>query len=232
MQRFDVAVGDRVEFLAGTTPIDVEVVGWYRDTEDSGEILLYPFEDLAAAEPGVVPGSYQVTVVPGSDPAAVGAELVAGLGPDARAEVLDTGRADIEPLMVVLRAIAAVLFLTAGVNLLSTLLTSSRESSRRTGVELSIGFTPGQLVRQGAVAGAALGLVAAVVGTSLGVLLFRILADEVSKGIGTGPGWLPGPSAATLLVIAAVAILLSTALGALAVRNVATRPAADLVRGE
>jgi hypothetical protein len=33
-------------------------------------------------------------------------------------------------------------------------------------------------------------------------------------------------------VIAAVAIVLSSALGALAVRNVATRPAADLVRGE
>jgi putative ABC transport system permease protein len=137
-----------------------------------------------------------------------------------------------EPLMVALRAIAGVLFLTAGVNLLSTLLTSSRESSRRTGVELSIGFTPGQLIRQGAVAGAALGLVAAAVGISLGVLVFRVLADEVSKGIGAGPGWLPGPGAVTLLVIAAVAIVLSSALGALAVRNVATRPAADLVRGE
>lgn len=232
MQRFDVAVGDRVEFLAGTAPIDVEVVGWYRDTEDSGEILRYRFEDLVAAEPGAVPTTYLVTLAPGSDPAAVAAELVAGLGPEARAEVLDTGRADIEPLMVVLRAIAAVLFVTAGVNLLSTLLTSSRESSRRTGVELSIGFTPGQLVRQGAVAGAVLGLVAAVVGVSLGVVVFRVLADEVSKGIGTGPGWLPGPDAVTLLVIAAVAILLSSVLGALAVRNVATRPAADLVRGE
>jgi putative ABC transport system permease protein len=232
MQRFDVAVGDRVEFLAGTSPIDVEVVGWYRDTEDSGEILRYRFEDLAAAEPGVVPETYLVTLAPESDPAAVAAELVAALGPDARAEVLDTGRADMEPLMVALRAIAGVLFLTAGVNLLSTLLTSSRESSRRTGVELSIGFTPGQLIRQGAVAGAALGLVAAVVGISLGVLVFRVLADEVSKGIGAGPGWLPAPGAVTLLVIAAVAIVVSSALGALAVRNVATRPAADLVRGE
>jgi putative ABC transport system permease protein len=232
MQRFDVAVGDRVEFLAGTTPIDVEVVGWYRDTEDSGEILRYRFEDLAEAEPGAVPETYRVTLAPGADQAVVAAELVAALGPDARAEVLDTGRADMEPLMVALRAIAGVLFLTAGVNLLSTLLTSSRESSRRTGVELSIGFTPGQLIRQGAVAGAALGLVAAVVGISLGVLVFRVLADEVSKGIGTGPGWLPAPGAATLLVIAAVTIVLSSALGALAVRNVATRPAADLVRGE
>lgn len=232
MTRFDVAVGDRVEFLAGTTPIDVEIVGWYRDTEDSGEILRYRFEDLAAAEPGVAPETYQVTLVPGSDPAAVADDVAERLGPDARAEVLDTGRADIEPLMVVLRAIAAVLFLTAGVNLLSTLLTSSRESSRRTGVEISLGFTPGQLIGQGAVAGAVLGLVAAVVGITLGLGVFRFLADEVSKGIGAGPGWLPSPSITSLLVVAAISIALSSALGALAVRNVATRPAADLVRGE
>ena len=232
MQRFDVGVGDRVQFRAGTAPIDVEIVGWYRDTDDSGEILRYRFEDLAAAEPGVVPEVYRIAVEPGTDPSAVADGLAAALGPDTRTEILDTGRDDIEPLMVVLRAIAAVLFVTAGVNLLSTLLTSSRESSRRTGVELSIGFTPGQLVRQGAAAGAALGLVAAVVGISVGLLVFRVLADQVSAGIGTGPGWLPAPSVVNLLVIAAISIALSAGLGALAVRQVASRPAADLVRGE
>jgi putative ABC transport system permease protein len=232
MKRFDVGVGDRIEFRAGTAPIDVEIVGWYRETEDSGEIVRYRFDDLAAAEPGVVPEIYRVTVTRDADPTVVAAELVERLGPDARAEVLDTGRADIEPLMVVLRAIAAVLFVTAGVNLLSTLLTSSRESSRRTGVELSLGFTPGQLIGQGAVAGAVLGLVAAVIGIALGLGVFRFLADQVSSGIGAGPGWLPSPSVTSLLVVGAISVGLSTALGALAVRTVATRPAAVLVRGE
>ena len=191
MKRFGVSVGDRVEFRAGTAPIDVEVVGWYRDTEDSGEILRYRVEDLAAVEPGVLPDVYRVSLTPGSDAAAVGAALAEQVGPNGRAEVLDTGRADIEPLMTVLRSIAAVLFLTAGINLLSTLLTSSRESARRTGVELSIGFTPRQLIGQGAVAGAVLGLVAVVVGVPLGLLVFRVLADAVSTGIGVGPAGCP-----------------------------------------
>jgi putative ABC transport system permease protein len=232
MKRFDVGVGDRVEFLAGTTPIDVEIVGWYRDTEDSGEILRYRFEDLAAPEPEVTPEVYRLSLVEGSNPAAVGAELAAEVGSDARAEVLDTGRADIEPLMVVLRGIALVLFLTAGVNLLSMLITSSRESARRTGVELSIGFTPHQLIGQGAVAGAVLGLVAAIVGIPLGVVVFRVLADAVSTGIGVGPGWLPALGPGPVAGVGAVAIVSSSALGALAVRRIATRPAADLVRGE
>ena len=111
-------------------------------------------EDLIAVEPDAAPDVYRVSLAHGSDAATVGEELARRVGPAARTEVLDTGRADIEPLMFGLRLIAAVLFLTAGVNLLSTLLTSSRETARRTGVELAIGFTPRQLIGQGAVAGA------------------------------------------------------------------------------
>lgn len=232
MQRFDVAVGDRIEFRAGTALIEVEIVGWYRDTEDGGEILRYRFEDLIAVEPGLTPQVYRVSVASGADAAVVGEALAAQIGGDVRVEVLDTGRADMEPMMMSLRAIAAVLFLTAGVNLLSTLLTASRESARRTGVELAIGFTPGQLVGQGAVAGAVLGIVAAAIGVPLGLVTFRVLADAVSKGIGTGPGWMPALGGGAVATIAAVAVLLSALLGALAVRQVAVRPAAELVRGE
>lgn len=232
MHRFDTSVGDRIEFLAGTTPISVEVVGWYRDTEDSGEILRYRLEDLTAAETDVTPEIYRVSLAPGSDAAAIGAALAQEIAPDARAEVLDTGRADIEPLMVVLRSIAAVLFLTAGINLLSALVTSSRESAKRIGVELAIGFTPRQLIGQGAMAGAVLGLVAAVIGVPLGLVVFRVLADAVSTGIGVGPGWLPAPGVFLTSMIALVAIMLSAVFGASAVRRIATRPASDLVRGE
>lgn len=232
LKRFDVAVGDRIEFLAGTTPIRVEIVGWYRDTEDSGEILRYRFEDLAAAEPSVTPEVYRVRIDAGADAAAVGEALARAVGPDARAEVLDTGRGDIEPLMTVLRLVAIVLFLTAGVNLLSTLLTSSRESSRRTGVELAIGFTPRQLTGQGAVAGAVLGLVAVAVGIPFGLVVFRVLADAVSTGMGVGPGWLSSPSIGLLVTTSLLAVALSAALGAIAVRRVTTRPAAELLRGE
>jgi len=92
MRRFDVAVGDRIEFLTGTTPIAVTIVGWYRDTEDSGEILRYRFEDLAAAEPGVRPSVYRITVAGGADLASVASALGERLGPAVRTELLDTGQ--------------------------------------------------------------------------------------------------------------------------------------------
>jgi len=82
------------------------------------------------------------------------------------------------------------------------------------------------------VAGAVLGLVADVIGVPLGLVVFRILADAVSSGIGVGPGWMPAPGIGLVALVAAIAIVLSAALGAAAVRRIATRPAADLVRGE
>lgn len=232
LERFGVSVGDEVEVLAGTTPVTVEIVGWYRETEDSGEVLSYRLETLAEAEPGVVVDGYRISATDGVPPTDLGDALAARLGPRVRVEILDTGVEDLEPLMMVLRLIALVLMLMAGTNLLSTLLTSSRESAGRIGVELAIGFTPRQVKAQGAASGAALGVVAAVVGVPLGLWIFRTMSDAVSTGLGVGPGWMPAPSplASAVLVVGAVAV--SAGLGALAVARVARRPASDLVRAE
>ena len=232
LERFGVSVGDEVQVLAGTTPITVEIVGWYRDTEDSGEILRYRLETLTTSEPGVIPDVYRVAAADGVAPAALGTTLGDRLGPSTRIEVLDTGVQDLSPLMTVLELIAVVLLVMAGTNLLSTLLISSRESAGRIGVQLAVGFTPRQIKAQGAVAGGALGVLAAVVGVPLGLWIFRAMSDAVSTGLGVGPGWMPAPSAIPSALLVVLAVLVSGGLGALAVARVARRPASDLVRGE
>ena len=136
------------------------------------------------------------------------------------------------PLLTVLDIVAALLLVMAGVNLMSTLLTSRREAAGRIGVQVAVGFTPRQVVGQGMVSGAVLGLAAAVVGLPLGALVFRILSDTVSSGIGVGPGWMPMPGPVVFGVLAAVAVVASAVLGGLSVLGVVRRPAADLVRGE
>ena len=62
--------------------------------------------------------------------------------------------------------------------------------------------------------------------------MFRILADAVSSGVGVGPGWMPAPDFAAISIIAGTAIVLSAALGAVALQRIATRTVADLVRAE
>jgi putative ABC transport system permease protein len=232
LERFGVSVGDRVEVLVGTTPVTVDIVGWYRDTEDNGEVLRYRLEALTAAEPGTVPDNYAVTTGDGADPSAVAAALAERLGPTAQIEILDTGAGDLSPLLVVLRLVAGVLLLMAGVNLLTTLVTANREAAGRVGVQLAIGFTPRQLTTQGAAAGAALGVVASVVGVPVGLWVFRRLSDVVSQSVGVGPGWMPAPHFSIVAVLVVAAVGVAAGLGALAVARVARRPASDLLRQE
>jgi putative ABC transport system permease protein len=232
LHRFDVAVGDQVRFLAGTTPIDVTVVGWYRETEDTGEVLLYRLETLTAADPTAVPGVVRATAAAGTDPAALGARIADALGPAVRVEVIDTGTDDLDAMTAVLRLVALLLLVMAVANLLTTLLTSTRESARRIGVQQAVGFTPRQLVGEGAVAGAVLGLLAVVVGVPLGLVMFRLLSDLVSEAVGVGPGWMAAPALASVAVLALVAVAVAAAVGALASARLARRPAAELLRWE
>jgi putative ABC transport system permease protein len=232
LERFDVSVGDEVRFLAGTTPITVRIVGWYRATEDSGELLLYRLETLNAAEPGVAPATYRLVATEGTSRSELAEEVRQRVGSGVRVETIDTSNEALDTFTLAIRLVALILIAMAATNLLTSLLTSTRESARRIGVEQALGFTPRQLVAQGAASGAVLGLVALVVGLPLGVWLFAMLADLVSEGIGVGPGWMPLPAASQLAVLALGAVAVSAGLGALAVLRLAHRPAAELVRWE
>lgn len=231
LQRFDRQVGDRVDVLIGTTPLSFDIVGWYRDNEDSGEVLRYRLDDLQQAE-AVDPTVYRVRLADGADAAATTEELQERLGADARIAVVDTGLDDMQPFFFALRAIAGILLVVAGTNLLTTLLTANREAAGRVGVELAVGFTPRQIMAQGAVSGATAGLLAAIVGVPLGLLVFRLMADVVSTGIGAGPGWMLLPAVLPIVVLAIAAMVVTGAIGALAVARLARRPASDLVRTE
>lgn len=146
--------------------------------------------------------------------------------------MIDTSSEDLNTFTFAIRLVALILIAMAGTNLLTSMLTSTRESARRVGVEQAVGFTPRQLIGQGAMSGAALGVAAVLVGVPFGLWLFGVLSDLVSDGIGVGPGWMPLPDATQLAVLALVAVVLSAGLGALAVSRLARRPAAQLVRWE
>jgi putative ABC transport system permease protein len=142
LERFGVSVGDEITFLAGTTPISVRIVGWYRETEDSGEILRYRLETLTANEPGASPVVYQVTGTNDTSPAALADEIQRRGGSGVRVEPIDTSSDALDTFTVAIRLVALILILMAGTNLLTSMLTTTRESARRVGVEEAVGFTP------------------------------------------------------------------------------------------
>ncbi len=168
---------------------------------------------ITKLEPGVVPEVYRIVIDDGATPEAVAATLSDRLGPDARTEVLDTGIEDLAPLLAVLWLIAIVLLVMAAVNLLSILLTSSREASRRVGVQLAVGFTPRQVLTHGAVSGGVLGVSSSLLAVPLGFWVFGTLSDAVSTSLGVGPAWLPAPSITSVLVIVVATSTVAAGLG-------------------
>ena len=233
LERFDVSVGDEITFLAGTTPITVEIVGWYRETEDSGEMLRYRSESLTSAEPGVVPDVYRIVIDEGATPEAVAAALSDRLGPDARTEVLDTGIEDLAPLMAVLWLIAIVLLVMAAVN--SAVDAADIEPRSVAPRRRAVGgrlHSPSDCSHKARCRVALLGIISSLLAVPLGFWVFRTLSDVVSISLGVGPAWLPAPSFTSVLVIVVATSMVTAGLGAAAVARNAFRPASDLVRGE
>ncbi|HET9443946.1 MAG TPA: FtsX-like permease family protein, partial [Acidimicrobiales bacterium] len=55
LNRFGLDVGDRVTVEANGRPIGLTIVGWYRESEDTGEILRFPLADLRTVRPDAAP---------------------------------------------------------------------------------------------------------------------------------------------------------------------------------
>ncbi|KPM53534.1 hypothetical protein ACG83_23005 [Frankia sp. R43] len=222
-------VGGTVAFEVAGATHTARVVGWYRTTEDTGDILLLPMAELRRTEPGAVATVFRLTAGPSVSPAALADQLSEALGDDVPLELQDSSTEGLAMVRTAMLSIAGLVAAVALVNLLSTLLAGNRENGRALGVLGALGLTPRQLVGQGAVAGAALGVLGLAVGIPLGLVCFRVLSDLVSASIGMGPGYGSGPGLGVLLGLA-VTPLACAAAGGLAARVLAARPVSHLLR--
>ncbi|CUU60171.1 putative ABC transport system permease protein [Parafrankia irregularis] len=222
-------VGSTVAFEVAGATHTARVVGWYRTTEDTGDILLLPMAELRRTEPGAVARVFRLTAGPSVSPAALADQLSEAVGDDVPLELQDSSTEGLAMVRTAMLSIAGLVAAVALVNLLSTLLAGNRENGRALGVLGALGLTPRQLVGQGAVAGAALGVLGLAVGIPLGLLCFRVLSDLVSASIGMGPGYGNGPGLGVLLGLV-VTPLACAAAGGLAARVLAARPVSHLLR--
>ncbi|MDW5322456.1 ABC transporter permease [Plantactinospora sp. KLBMP9567] len=228
LRRFGLQVGDTIEVRAGDTPLRLTVVGWYSETEDTGELLMYRAEML----PGVPPDAYLVSAGPTGTPQALAAALRDRLGPGITVHARTSDPDDLGTYTLAMRLLAALVLAVSLANLAAALLTGARERARTLGVLRAVGFTVRQTLAQSATGGAALGLAAALAGLPIGLLVFRLLTDQVLVGIGAGPGLAEPPSAMLLAATVPATALAGAFAGVLAAGRLARTRAADLVRYE
>ncbi|OWY62805.1 hypothetical protein B7486_56455, partial [cyanobacterium TDX16] len=116
--------------------------------------------------------------------------------------------------------------------LASTLAAGTRERARDLGVVRALGQSARAGALQGGVAATPLAVLSLLVGIPLGLVLFSALFDAVAVGAGIGPGFAVSPSAASLVVVAALVLVVTTLLGVLSAVPLARRPIPELTRWE
>ncbi len=187
-------VGDTFNFNlfepGARIPATVRIVGLYADAE--GEVLTVPRSMLP---PEAKPTDYFIHTRPGTDNRAFARSLSAASGGNLDLEVLTETIAGIRnQWRPVIFGLNGVLFLIAGLNLLSSMLLSIRERHRDFAVLKTIGFTPAQVTQTVFAGSAVLAIVAVAVGLPAGLVATRVMFDVLSSaaGIGTGIGKMPG----------------------------------------
>jgi putative ABC transport system permease protein len=233
LRRFGLQVGDRFTITVEDHPIRLRIVGWYSETEDAGEMLMFPFADVAAVDPAAQPDSYRLRLTHGADRTEVADALTDALGVQARAEaVSQADPAELDPFRFAVALISALVIVVALANLASTLALVVRERARDLAVLRAVGFTPRQAIAVVATGGVALAVVASSVGVPLGWWLSDAANNGVGAEIGMGPGIAVAPSWGLVAILVPLSLAVTAGLAVLAARRAATEDVAVLVRYE
>ena len=217
-------VGDRVDVHLLGRSLAITIVGWYRETEDSGRILQIGMDDYRSLRTDREPG-YAATAIDGIGPSRLAAELTAALQGRGTVVANEPDRSGVAPFRIALGVMTLLLGLVATAHVLTSVLTTSRERARTFAVQRAVGFDDRGLRAQALCQGIAVGGLAVVAGIPVGWWAQAALGDWLTREIGVGPGITIGPSALQLATIATVTMVAVASATVVATRTVMRRPA-------
>jgi putative ABC transport system permease protein len=202
-------LGDRVTIAFDEASFDVKLVGWYRESEDSGEMLQVRMEDYARVVAQVDP-VFGVIATPATttDELATTLTEAFGEGTSLRPNVPDAS--GVRPFRVALWVMTVLIAVVAVAHVTASTLTTQRESRRRQGIQRAIGMESRQLLSEALVHGSVLAALALLVGMPLGWFAQRSLGDLLTSEIGIGPGLMFGPAPIGLFLIGTATVALTT----------------------
>ncbi|MER7663717.1 FtsX-like permease family protein [Streptomyces sp. NPDC096193] len=223
----DVRVGDWVRMTVEGRPQILHIVGRSIEPEAGGRVISTTVDTLAERDPAVRPDFYHLVLRPGADPRAVSDSLAAAAG--GALEIRETPNpADrLEPARGVIATLIGVLALIGLTELLTVIGTGVRDRGRDLLALKAIGLTPRQISAAIVTAAGFTALLAAALGTGLGVLSGSWLVDIQGRSSGMGAGIAHAPPALLLASVAAGAVLGAVAAAALPATRAARRRLAD-----
>jgi putative ABC transport system permease protein len=199
-------IGDRVDVEVAGAALSLELVGWYRETEDLGRVLQVRMDDYRLLRPDVRP-DYGV-IDPGG-PAAGVLALERLFGTDAEIEPNRPDTSGVAPFRTALLAMTLMIAAVAFTHLVSSVATTGRERRHRFATQRAVGFEDRQLRVEAVWHGIVTAGVAVVVALPLAWLAQRTIVDTLTAEVGVGPGLGLGPSPVAWALIGGGALLVS-----------------------
>ena len=179
-------VGDTVVLTYHGSDVTVRIVGEAFNTENRGMQILTDLATLRAADPGLGPLAYYVTVRSGTDAPGYAAALNAALRPlGAEAHTVSH---DPDELVVIVDALtgllSVLLVVVAGLGVMNVVVLETRERVHDLGVHKALGMTPRQTAAMVVSSVVVTGVVGGAVGAAVGVVLQRTVVDAMGSSTG------------------------------------------------
>ncbi|EST22103.1 hypothetical protein N566_26795, partial [Streptomycetaceae bacterium MP113-05] len=222
-----IEVGDWVRMTVEGKPQILHIVGRSFEPEDGGKIISTSLDTLRERDPDLRPEFSLLLLEPGSEPRAVSAQLAENVSGGLEIWEVPNPADGLAPALWGIAGLVVVLALIGLTELLTSIGAFVRDRSRDLLALRAIGLTPRQISGVIVASAGFISLAAALLGTTLGVLLSGWLIDLQGEMSGIGSGIAALPSFWTLLALAASAVLGAVAAAALPAARITRRRLAD-----
>jgi putative ABC transport system permease protein len=187
-------VGDRFTAHLNGKALRLHLVGEILDQDNNDLLLRGGWSALAAADPSIQPGSYEVQLRPGTDPQQYATQIRNQSGGALDANATERSDADSSFILLntVIAGLALVLTAIAVAGVFNTVVLTTREKARDVAILKTVGMAPVQVVAMVIASVALLGLIAGAIGAPLGLELHRqilLFMGQIASGTGIPPAF-------------------------------------------
>ncbi|MFR9673895.1 ABC transporter permease [Streptomyces sp. TR02-1] len=222
-----IEVGDWVRMTAEGQPQILHIVGRSLEPEDGGKVVSTSLDTLREGNPRLRPEFSLLLLEPGADPREVSARLAGHVSGGLEIWEVPNPADGLAPALWGIAGMVAVLALIGLTELLTSVGSFVRDRTRDLLALRAIGLTPRQISGVIVASAGFTATAAAVLGTTLGVLLSDWLIDLQGELSGIGAGIAEPPSFCTLAALGAAAVLGAVAASILPAARITRRRLAD-----
>jgi putative ABC transport system permease protein len=173
-------VGGTCTLTSGTRHLTVRIAGQVFQPRSGRPEIIAGMSTLAALDPGLAPGQYDMALKPGISAQAYATALSATLG---RQYNVSTSGSSSQQLIIIglIATLSLLLVAVAGLGVLNTVVLQTRERVHDLGVFKAVGMTPRQAIAMMVSSVAGIGLVAGLIAIPAGIALHHYVVPVMGN---------------------------------------------------